>query len=525
MKKGFIILLIVLIVLSIVPIVSTIQAQSSQTYFNLKNIFPTLVPTQIFFWHKKPFFLIDKSYILTASGNIVYLPFNIKSIIPRNDDILLESNCTLYTFSLTTTATPRIFTQGVVHIAPDKSGYAIFHNGYIRIYNTDGTEIYQLDPPITTFSIHKDKLYVIKNNKLMVIEKGHLTNTSTLTHTFFGFLSTTSTVYLVSTEGIATADNCNKIKTYPEPIRYIDSTGQYIFALTKSGVLYRLEKQSWLKIKTFSQISKLMGSFILTPTSSYIVSSSGKVVYYSSWIKAYHIEDIGITNGEVTVKLYPKYFIRLDDQTAITPPQTLVKEDEHCHTASKTNNQIIGCSPSYTAMLTASHVVAIYTPSGNLTATVDIGNLQPAASYAGDIYLIGRFGAYRLSIYNKKIILTIDTNIVNVNGTSQTIDVKPIIIPPGRTFVPLRFISETLGATVVWNEDDRSILITLNRKSIKIWIGKKYIWVNGKREKMDVAPFIDAKAGRTLVPIRFIAEYLGAFIYWVPRTRQVIIVQ
>ena len=60
----------------------------------------------------------------------------------------------------------------------------------------------------------------------------------------------------------------------------------------------------------------------------------------------------------------------------------------------------------------------------------------------------------------KEIILTIGSTAVQINGATQTIDCAPEIVPPGRTFVPLRFVSETLEADVVYNPDGGHIAIT-----------------------------------------------------------------
>jgi hypothetical protein len=49
---------------------------------------------------------------------------------------------------------------------------------------------------------------------------------------------------------------------------------------------------------------------------------------------------------------------------------------------------------------------------------------------------------------------------VLVNGVKQTIDCAPAVLPSGRTFVPLRFVSETLGARVEYNSITKGITIT-----------------------------------------------------------------
>ena len=64
-----------------------------------------------------------------------------------------------------------------------------------------------------------------------------------------------------------------------------------------------------------------------------------------------------------------------------------------------------------------------------------------------------------ISDSGKTLILKEGNRQVTVNGQNQTIEVAPEI-KQGVTFVPLRFISEQLGADVVWNANARSISIT-----------------------------------------------------------------
>ncbi len=62
---------------------------------------------------------------------------------------------------------------------------------------------------------------------------------------------------------------------------------------------------------------------------------------------------------------------------------------------------------------------------------------------------------------NTEIVLTIDSDKATVNGETYTLDV-PARITSDRTFIPLRFVSENMGAKVDWNDADRSITITAN---------------------------------------------------------------
>ncbi len=60
---------------------------------------------------------------------------------------------------------------------------------------------------------------------------------------------------------------------------------------------------------------------------------------------------------------------------------------------------------------------------------------------------------------DQEIILTIDSAVIRVDGQAQTTDCAPRVLPPGRTFVPLRFISETIGARVNYDRDTKEISI------------------------------------------------------------------
>lgn len=110
---------------------------------------------------------------------------------------------------------------------------------------------------------------------------------------------------------------------------------------------------------------------------------------------------------------------------------------------------------------------------------------------------------------------------VLINKYIMTINdvVKPIDVPPyiksSRTMVPIRAITEGLGAKVDWDPKTSKVTIKLGTRTVEIWIGKKEGKVNGKSVTLDVPPEI--KKGRTFVPIRFVSENLGAKVYWNPK--------
>ena len=109
---------------------------------------------------------------------------------------------------------------------------------------------------------------------------------------------------------------------------------------------------------------------------------------------------------------------------------------------------------------------------------------------------------------------------VKVNGAIIEFDAKPYI-DNGRTMVPIRFISEALGAKVDWNGTYKLVTITLDDVRIEQKIGKTVAIVNGQEVNFDVPATI--KNDRTMVPVRFVSEALGANVEWESTTRTVII--
>lgn len=100
---------------------------------------------------------------------------------------------------------------------------------------------------------------------------------------------------------------------------------------------------------------------------------------------------------------------------------------------------------------------------------------------------------------------------IEYNGKIIKSDVQPVI-QNERTMVPIRFISETLGYKVDWNNEERLVSITGKDTSLELKIGSKKAKVNGKEVELDAPSII--KNERTFVPLRFVAENLKAEVKW-----------
>lgn len=107
-----------------------------------------------------------------------------------------------------------------------------------------------------------------------------------------------------------------------------------------------------------------------------------------------------------------------------------------------------------------------------------------------------------------------------IDGAYQNYDASPVI-ENSRTLVPMRGIFESLGAAVNWDEDTRTVMAAKGDMVVMLQIGNATAWVNGEAKNLDVpAKIIN---DRTMVPVRFISETLGCKVEWDEIKRRVFI--
>ena len=111
------------------------------------------------------------------------------------------------------------------------------------------------------------------------------------------------------------------------------------------------------------------------------------------------------------------------------------------------------------------------------------------------------------------ILLQIGSKVAIVDGTAKTGDVAPVI-RNSRTLVPIRMITEALGGQVAWNAETKAVTLTIDGKEIPMVIGQTLA-------KYGVAPEIIGD--RTFVPVRFVTDELGATIAWNDATKGITI--
>lgn len=111
---------------------------------------------------------------------------------------------------------------------------------------------------------------------------------------------------------------------------------------------------------------------------------------------------------------------------------------------------------------------------------------------------------------------------ISINGEARTFTPAAQIVN-GRTMVPIRFIMEdkALQGQVGWEPTAGKVIISCRGKSFEFVIGSRKAAVDGTVSYMDVSPYI--YNSRTFVPLRFIAENLGAVVGWADSSRRVTI--
>lgn len=108
---------------------------------------------------------------------------------------------------------------------------------------------------------------------------------------------------------------------------------------------------------------------------------------------------------------------------------------------------------------------------------------------------------------------------------SENKEVMPYIDESNRTMVPVRFIAEQLGASVHWNDKDKEVTIISGNRTIIMTIGSKSYKINDEIKIMDTAAVIKENWNRTMVPIRFVVEALGKAVEWDGESKLVFITE
>jgi hypothetical protein len=98
-----------------------------------------------------------------------------------------------------------------------------------------------------------------------------------------------------------------------------------------------------------------------------------------------------------------------------------------------------------------------------------------------------------------------------VNGTAYTLETPPVLLD-GRTFVPIRFVGEQLGAEVEWVDAEKKVVYRKDGRVVEFVLDQAAAAVNGEEMLLDAVPMM--AEGRMLIPLRWAGEQLGASVHW-----------
>ncbi len=111
---------------------------------------------------------------------------------------------------------------------------------------------------------------------------------------------------------------------------------------------------------------------------------------------------------------------------------------------------------------------------------------------------------------------------VYVNGRQLELDTKPIM-ENDRVLVPMRSVFEALGATIIWDQQTRTVKAYYSGINLSLTIGENTATRNQQTLDLDVPAKI--VNGRTMVPVRFVGEALGATVNWDGKSQTVTVIQ
>ena len=128
---------------------------------------------------------------------------------------------------------------------------------------------------------------------------------------------------------------------------------------------------------------------------------------------------------------------------------------------------------------------------------------------------VGKISAYAEKVLENSLALKVGSSRAIRDNIEVAIDEDASVVPVvknERTLLPLRFVSESFGCDVEYDEATKGITVNGDGINIRLTVGKSEYTVNGEKKEFDVPAEIEND--RTLVPLRALAEALGKEVFW-----------
>jgi photosystem II stability/assembly factor-like uncharacterized protein len=187
-----------------------------------------------------------------------------------------------------------------------------------------------------------------------------------------------------------------------------------------------------------------------------------------------------------------------------------------------------------------SSVFGELTDVSGLTVCVPDRLLLPGRVYYWRVASVNAGGAspwspvFSFTTKNPQVSLTLTLQMGNTrmlvsgsDGTSETVtlDAAPVLGAGNRTLVPVRAVAEAMGGTVDWNATTRTASVTVGSNTLELTLGKNTALFNGTPTQIDTDPKVLPLIinGRTMLPLRFVVESLGAEVSYDQATKTITI--
>ncbi|MCW1309794.1 MAG: PQQ-binding-like beta-propeller repeat protein, partial [Candidatus Nanoarchaeia archaeon] len=297
---------------------------------------------------------------------------------------------------------------------------------------------------------------------------------------------------------------------------YIGSYDHYLYAINSDGTLkWRYQARSEIK-------------------SAPVIGSDG-TIYVGSWDRYLYAIN---TNGTLKWKLETDGSIENSSPAIGSDGTIYVGSDDHYLYAIGRQFTITASTGPGGTISPSGTITVNYGDSKTFTITPNTG--YKISNVKVDGISVGAVSSYTFSnitsnhtieasfeklITQTIIILQIGSPTFTVNGSLRALD-SPPIIKNNRTLLPIRAVVEALNGTVSWDGTQKKVTVSLGSNTIELWIGKSSALVNGIDTPIDssnpkVVPEIIN--GRTMLPLRFVAESLGCDVQWDSATKTITI--
>ena len=188
----------------------------------------------------------------------------------------------------------------------------------------------------------------------------------------------------------------------------------------------------------------------------------------------------------------------------------------------------ISSEPSLVVDNGASATFQVSVASG-YKATVSVGTLDGATwtipNVTSDMLVTVTFAKKQTTL---TLVLQIGSTRMTVTGEGSStvvLDAAPVLGAGNRTLVPVRAVAEAMGGTVGWNASTRTASVTVGSQTLELTLGKSTAYCNGVATAIDTDPKVVPMIinGRTMLPLRFVVESLGAQVSYDQATKTITI--